>query len=130
MSTIVHVKRPPELTLRSKIMKSILFAIREKKGTDIVSLNLKKIPQSVSDYFILCSATNHIQLKAIADYIEETVWKECGQKPYKTDGHKGQQWIVLDYIDIVIHCMLPELRNTYNLEELWHDAQRKEHNIQ
>ncbi len=115
------------LTLSSKLIKTILFAIEEKKGAHIVSLNLKKIPEAVADFFILCDATNHTQVKAIADNIEYIVKKECGENVYRTEGKSGDSWILVDYVNVVVHCMTEENRKFYNLEELWQDAKSSEH---
>jgi len=110
------------LTRNSKIFKTIIHAIQEKKGEKIVSLDLKKIPEAVSDFFIICEASNNIQLKAIADFIEIEVKKKCGELPYKHEGRKGEQWILIDYVNVVVHVMLPEPRKFYRLEEMWSDA--------
>lgn len=116
------------LTKNSKIFKTILNAIQQKKGENIVSLDLRKIPEAVADFFIICEATNNIQLKAIADFIEEEVKNKCGEIPYKHEGRQAQQWILIDYVNIVVHVMLPEPRKFYRLEELWSDAPQAEHN--
>lgn len=115
------------LTRNSKLFKTILHAIQEKKGENIISLNLKNIPEAVTDFFIICEASNPIQLKAIADFVELDVKKKCGEIPYKTAGHQGEQWILIDYINIVVHIMLEEPRKFYKLEDMWSDADIKEH---
>ena len=115
------------LTRNSKIFKTIIHAIQEKKGEKIISLDLKKIPEAVSDFFIICEASNNIQLKAIADYIEMEVKKKCGELPYKHEGRQGEQWILIDYVNAVVHVMLPEPRKFYRLEEMWSDASVIEH---
>jgi ribosome-associated protein len=115
------------LTRNSKIFKTIIKAIQEKKGEKIVSLDLKKIPEAVTDFFVICEATNPIQLKAIADFVEEEVKKKCVESPYKHEGRQGEQWILIDYINIVVHVMLPEPRKFYRLEEMWSDASITEH---
>ncbi|HEV8083457.1 MAG TPA: ribosome silencing factor [Chitinophagaceae bacterium] len=115
------------LTRNSKIFKTIIQAVQEKKGDKIVSLDLKKIPEAVSDFFIICEATNNIQLKAIADSVEENVKKKCGELPYKHEGRKGEQWILIDYVNVVVHVMLPEPRKFYRLEEMWSDGSITEH---
>jgi ribosome-associated protein len=101
--------------------------MKEKKAERIVSLDLKKIPEAVTDFFIICEATNPIQLKAIGDFVEEEVKKKCGEKPYKQEGKQGEQWILIDYVNIVVHVMLPEPRKFYRLEEMWSDATMTEH---
>ncbi len=115
-------------TRSSKLFKTIIHAIQEKKGEKIVSLDLKKIPEAVADYFIICEANNNIQLKAIADSVEFEVKKACTELPYKHEGRQAQQWILIDYVNIVVHIMLPDPRKFYQLEELWSDAPLKEHN--
>lgn len=115
------------ITRNSKLFKTIIHAIQEKKGVKIVSLDLKKIPEAVTDFFIICQATNPIQLKAIADFVEEDVKKKCGENPYKHEGRQGEQWILIDYVNVVVHIMLEEPRKFYKLEEMWNDASIAEH---
>jgi ribosome-associated protein len=116
------------LTRSSKIFKTIIHAIQEKKGGHIVSLDLRKIPEAVADFFIICQASNNTQLRAIADFIEEDVKEKCGETSYKHEGRQGQQWILIDYVNVVVHVMLPEPRKFYQLEEMWSDAPAMEHN--
>ena len=115
------------LTRNSKIFKTIIHAILEKKGEHIVSLDLRNIPEAVADFFIVCEASNNNQLRAIADNIEEEVKKECNESPFKHEGRQAEQWILIDYVNIVVHIMLPEPRKFYQLEELWSDAVQMEH---
>ncbi|MFT3909959.1 MAG: ribosome silencing factor [Ferruginibacter sp.] len=116
------------LTKNSKIFKIIIQAIQEKKGEKVVSMDLRKIPEAVADFFIVCEASNPNQLKAIADNVEEKVKENCAETPYKHEGRQAQQWILIDYVNIVVHVMLPEPRKFYQLEELWSDAPSTEHN--
>ena len=88
---------------------------------------LKKFLKRLSDFFIICEATNNIQLKAIADFVEVEVKKKCGEIPYKHEGRQGEQWILIDYVNVVVHIMLPEPRKFYRLEEMWSDASAMEH---
>jgi len=115
------------ITRNSKLFKTIIHAIQEKKGERIVSLDLKKIPEAVTDFFIICEANNPIQLKAIADFVEEEVKKKCGENPYKHEGRQGEQWILIDYVNVVVHVMLAETRKFYKLEEMWNDAPVMDH---
>ena len=115
------------LTRNSKIFKTIIHAIQEKKGEHIVSLDLRKIPEAVADFFIICQANSNTQLKAIADFIEEEVKEKCNELVYKHEGRQAQQWILIDYVNIVVHIMLPEPRKFYQLEEMWSDASVLEH---
>ncbi len=115
------------LTRNSKIFKTIIHAIAEKKGEHIVSLDLRKIPEAVADFFIICQAGNTTQLRAIADFIETDVKQKCLEVAYKHEGRQGQQWILIDYINVVVHIMMPEPRKFYQLEEMWSDAPMIEH---
>jgi len=120
-------KTAAKLTRSSKIIKTIIQAIQDKKGEQIVSLDLRKIPEAVSDFFIICEASNNNQLRAIADNIEKEVKEKCDDTPYKHEGRQAEQWILIDYVNVVVHIMLPEPRQFYNLEELWSDAPSMSH---
>jgi ribosome-associated protein len=119
--------RVARLTRNSKIFKTIIHAIQEKKGDEIISLDLRKIPEAVSDFFIICSAGSNTQAKAIADFVEEQVSKACGEIPFKHEGHQAAQWILIDYVNVVVHVMQAEPRKFYRLEEMWSDAPQTEH---
>lgn len=116
------------LTRNSKIFKSIIKAIQQKKGENIISLDLRKIPEAVADFFIICQASNNVQIKAIADNVEDKVKEECGESPYKHEGQHALQWVLIDYVNIVVHIMQPDSRKFYRLEEMWSDAALTEHN--
>ncbi len=120
-------KSSTRLSKNSKIFKTIIQAILDKKGEQIVSLDLRKIPEAVSDFFIICQASNNNQLRAIADNIEEEVKNQCGETAFKHEGRQAEQWILIDYVNVVVHIMLPEPRKFYQLEELWSDAPSMEH---
>jgi ribosome-associated protein len=110
------------LNTNSRIYKLIIKAIQEKKGENVISLDLRKIPEAVSDFFIICEATSTTQVKAIADFVEETLKKNLGEIPYRHEGYSALQWILIDYVNVVVHVMLPETRKFYKLEEMWSDA--------
>ncbi|MEP6844864.1 MAG: ribosome silencing factor [Panacibacter sp.] len=116
------------LTRNSKIFKSIISAIHQKKGEQIISLDLRKIPEAVTDFFVICQATSNTQVKAIADSIQDFVRKNCDETPYKHEGQQTSQWILIDYVNIVVHIMQPDARKFYRLEEMWSDAALTEHN--
>ena len=116
------------LTKSSKIIKTIINAIHEKKGENVISLDLRKIPEAVADFFIVCEANNPSLLKAIADEVEHEVKERCGESAYKHEGRQAQQWILIDYVNVVVHIMLPEPRKFYQLEEMWSDAVSTDHN--
>ena len=118
------------LTKNSKIFKTIISAIQEKKGENVISLDLRKIPEAVADFFIVCEANNPTLLKAIADDVEHEVKERCDEAAYKHEGRQAQQWILIDYVNVVVHIMLPETRKFYRLEEMWSDAVTTEHTEQ
>ncbi len=120
-------QRVAQVTKNSRIYKTIIEAIQEKKGENILSLDLRKIHEAVADFFIICEARSHVQIKAIADFIEEEVEKQCGEGPYKQEGRQALQWVLIDYVNIVVHVMLPENRKFYKLEEMWSDAASEEY---
>lgn len=119
-------KSTQRVTRSSKLFKTILNAIKVKKGEAIVSLDLKKIDEAVADFFILCEAQSNVQVKAIADNIIKLVAENCEEKPFHTE--HGDQWTLVDYVNIVVHVFQKEHRKFYDLESLWEDANSVEHN--
>ncbi|GGB08214.1 ribosome silencing factor [Puia dinghuensis] len=115
------------LTRNSKIFKTIIKAIQEKKGENIISLDLRKIPEAVADFFIICEAASTTQVKAIADSVEEEAKRNCDELPYKHEGRQTYQWVLIDYVNVVVHVMLPENRRFYKLEDMWSDAPQETH---
>jgi ribosome-associated protein len=97
--------------------------LQDRKGMDIVVLNLKELKNAVADYFIICSASSDTQLDALARSVEEEVEKVTGQAPWQSEGRTNREWILLDYVDVVVHVFLRDRRQFYALEELWGDAQ-------
>ncbi len=98
----------------------------DKKAENVVSLDLRKLPDAVCDFFVVCDASTNIQVKAIADNIVDKIREQTGDYPHHKEGYKTLEWIVLDYIDIVVHIFRTENRKYYQLEELWLDAEQKE----
>lgn len=121
-------KATPRINRNSKLFKVILKAIQDKKAENIVSLDLRKIPEAVSDFFIICEATSTTQVRAIADFVEHEVKAHCQESPYRHEGMNALQWVLVDYVNIVVHIFQPETRKFYRLEEMWNDAQVTEHN--
>ncbi len=115
------------LTKSSKILKTITKAIQDKKGENIISLDLRKIPEAITEYFIVCEASTHVQVKAIAEHVEELVKKRCGENPYKTEGYQALHWVLIDYVNIVVHIFQSETRRFYRLEEMWSDGVLEEY---
>ena len=114
------------LTKSSKIIKTIIAAIQDKKGENIISLDLRKINEAVADFFIVCEAGNQPQIKAIAENVERNVKEKCEEYPWHHEGYNSLQWVLLDYVNVVVHVMLPDTRKFYKLEEMWSDAVMQE----
>jgi ribosome-associated protein len=94
-----------------------------KKAEDIVLLDVRNV-SSITDYFVLASGTSEPHLRAIVDAIQETLQQDYGLKPRATDGSLHTSWVVLDYFDVIVHVMRPDIREHYDLEGLWSDAPR------
>lgn len=118
-------KSEVRLNRNSRLFTTIIKAIQDKKGENIVSLDLKKIDEAVADFFVLCEVQSHIQINAIASHIEEEVRKACDEKPFHTES--GQLWTLVDYVNIVVHIFQRDERKFYDLEGLWLDAEKVEH---
>lgn len=121
-------KSAARLTKNSKIIKTIIAAIQEKKGENILSLDLRKINEAVSDFFIICEAGNQPQIRAIAENIEDRVKEKCEEYPYHHEGLQKLHWVLIDYVNVVVHIMHPDTRKFYRLEEMWSDGASEEHN--
>ena len=121
-------KSAARLTKNSKIIKTIIAAIQEKKGENIISLDLRKINEAVTDFFIVCEASNPAQIRAIANNVEDNVKEKCDENPYHHEGFQQLQWVLIDYVNVVVHVLLKETRKFYQLEEMWSDAASFEHN--
>ena len=107
------------------ISELAIFGIQEKKGNDIVRLDLRNIFSSVSDYFVICHADSSTQVKAIANSVEEEIFKATPQEPWRKEGLEYGEWILLDYIDVVVHIFRTDKREFYGVEDLWGDAEIK-----
>jgi len=109
------------------ILQTAVEAMQDKKAKKIVSLDLTKIHNAVTNYFLICHASSKTQLGAIYDNVLEFVRKECETKPYNKEGLENAEWILIDYVDVVVHIFLEDIRPFYNLEGLWADAGIKEY---
>lgn len=105
------------------LAESVVNGILEKKGHNVRWLDLRNIENSVCDYFIICEGNSNTQVEAIADSVEETVKKETAQRPYRSEGWENALWILIDYVNVVVHIFERDTRQFYNLEALWADAE-------
>ena len=102
----------------------IVRAIENLKGEDIVCLDLRKLKNAVSDFFIICSGNSNTQVDAIANAVYGEVSTNLKIKPWHSEGQQNAEWILLDYVDTVVHIFQKETREFYNLENLWADAEK------
>jgi ribosome-associated protein len=109
----------------SYISELAVHGIQEKKGNDIIRLDLRNINSSVADYFVVCHADSTTQVKAIADSIEEEIYKALKIEPRHKEGLQHAEWILLDYFDVVVHVFRTDKREYYGVEDLWGDAEIK-----
>jgi iojap-like protein len=105
------------------LIEKIVEAIQDTKGEDIKLLDLTKIENSAADYFIICSANSNTQVNAIAGNIEKKVRNELRNRPWHVEGTENAMWILVDYISVVVHVFQKHIREFYDLEDLWSDAQ-------
>ena len=114
-------------TSDAEALKGIIIeAILEKKGQNVISLDLRHIHDTVAQYFIIAHGDSSTQVNAIFQSIVEDTKKQ-GQLPYHSEGQKNGEWIIVDYVDVVAHIFYRERRDFYQLEELWHDAKVTKH---
>lgn len=112
---------------KENILRSAIFAMQEKKGKQIISLDMTKIHNSVTDYFVICHANSKIQVEAIYDNVVKIIREQCDTKPINKEGTENAEWILIDYFDVVVHIFLNDIRSFYHLEDLWADAIKKEY---
>ena len=105
-------------------MAATIEAMEAVKGKEIVTLDLREINTAVTDYFVICHAPSKTQVDAIADKVEEVVFEKTRTKPYHVEGRDKTEWILIDFVDVVVHVFLESKREYYKLEELWADAER------
>ncbi len=106
-----------------KLSEAIVLGMQEKKGFDIVVLDLRKVKNAVADFFVICSGNSDKQLDAISESIDEFVFKKVKENPWHSEGKSNKEWMLLDYINVVAHVFKKEKRNFYALEKLWGDAE-------
>ncbi len=116
--------------MEEKLIETIVEAIQDKKGKNIVSLDLSGFDGAICSNFVVCNADSTTQVAAIADGIEEKVFEKLGESVWRVEGKQSGLWIAMDYVDVVVHIFLTELREYYKLEELWADAPMKRYDYE
>ena len=104
------------------LLANIIKGIEEVKGNDIDILDLREIDNSACDYFIICNGTSNTQVNAIVSSIQKTVSKEIKDKPWHVEGSDNAEWVLMDYVNVVVHVFQKHIREYYNIESLWGDA--------
>ncbi|MBW4890346.1 ribosome silencing factor [Mucilaginibacter sp. HMF5004] len=107
------------------ISELAVHGIQEKKGNDIIRLDLRNIHSSVADYFVICHADSATQVRAIANSVEDEIYKALKVDPRHKEGLESSEWIILDYFDVVVHIFRTDKREFYGVEDLWGDAEIK-----
>ncbi len=110
-----------------KMVATVVEAIQDKKGKNIVSLDMTGFDGAICSHFVVCHADSTTQVEAISNGIEEMMEEKLGEKLYRVEGRQMGVWVAMDYVDVVVHIFQTELRDFYRLEELWSDAPRTEY---
>ncbi len=110
-----------------ELVAEIINGLREKKGKEIVTLDLREINSSVTDFFVICTGDSNTHVNALIDSVEDEVRKSLGDKPWHVEGTTNGEWVLLDYVNVVVHVFQREIREHYNIEGLWADAELKEY---
>lgn len=112
---------------QQRLTEIIIKGIEEVKGKEIVSLDLSAIPEAVTACFVICTGDSTTQVDAIADSVVKEVREAIGEKPWNSEGKETSQWVLLDFVDVVVHIFHKDARPFYGIEELWNDAPRTNH---
>jgi len=113
-----------KVSIDSKQLSQVVAqGMQEKKASDIVILDLRKVKNAVTDFFVICSGNSDTQVDAITDSVEQEVYKQMGQDPWHKEGKENREWILLDYVDVVAHVFKKDRRQFFALEDLWGDAE-------
>lgn len=105
-----------------QLISTILNGIEDVKGKNISILDLREIENMVCDYFIICEGTSNTQVNAIVNSIQKKVSKETKDKPWHIEGGENAEWVLMDYVDVVVHVFQKHIREYYDIESLWGDA--------
>jgi ribosome-associated protein len=117
------MKQRKNKELSSKDLSELIAkGMAEKKGLDIAILDLRKVKNSITDFFVICSGNSDTQLDALANSVEDEVYKVSKIDPWQKEGKANGEWILIDYVDVVAHIFHKDRREHYDLEELWGDA--------
>ena len=105
-----------------QLVEEIILGIENVKGEDIHQLDLRELDNTPCDFFIICSGNSNTQVSAIVNSVLKTVSKSLHEKPFHTEGSDNAEWVLMDYVNVVVHVFQKQIREYYNIEELWGDA--------
>ena len=108
-----------------KLSQVVVKGMQEKEASDIIVMDLRKVKNSIADFFVLCSGTSDTQIDAIADSVDEEVYKALEENPWHQEGKDNKEWVLIDYVNVVAHIFKKEKRDFFALEDLWGDAEIK-----
>lgn len=111
-----------EKTNVDQLIAVILSGIEDVKGQNISILDLREIENTVCDYFIICEGTSNTQVNAIVNSVQKKVSKETKDKPWHIEGSDNAEWVLMDYVNVVVHVFQKHIREYYDIESLWGDA--------
>lgn len=114
----------PENNLSEQLVETVVEGIQEQKGTNIAILDMRKIGGSICQYFIICDGSSNTHVDAISNSVSVYVGKKLDDKPHHIEGRGNAEWVLVDYVDVVVHIFQRPIRAFYNLEGLWADAKR------
>jgi ribosome-associated protein len=124
--SIAIAKRPKKFSDLELLNHTIVEGIRDKKGKNIIQLDLRKLGDAPADFFIICEGDSNTHVKAISDSIYKKVKEEMHSMPNHTEGSSNAKWILMDYFNTIVHVFYPETRQFYEIENLWSDAELTE----
>ncbi len=105
------------------LLSQIIAGIEEVKGEDLIILDLRPIENTACDYFVICNGNSNTQVNAIANSVQKVVSKSIKEKPWHVEGTENAEWVLMDYVNVVVHIFQKHIRNYYQIEDLWGDAQ-------
>ena len=105
------------------LLEALVRGLQEKKASGLVKLDLRHLQHRIADYFLVAEAESKIQVRAIAESAEDFAWRYSKEKPYRSEGFENAEWVIVDFVNIVVHVFQREFRTHYQLEQLWGDAQ-------
>jgi ribosome-associated protein len=115
-----------EVISSESLVDTVVNGIQERKGSKITILDLRNIENMIAEFFVICEGDSNVHVDAVSESVEEIVHKDAGEKPFHVEGKRNAEWVLLDYMNVVVHVFQKEVRKFYSLEDLWADAERKD----